>query len=164
MVDTSIGKTVMIDRAPGTGMTEPLEDVITDLARRVWSRASAEPNLFYKGFHTCRCGKTSDNREWTVFGLKTNSLLVHYVACHRADVPREELMKLATIERNFAEVNDPTQEYELKVRWEMEGTIKVRATSKMVAVRDFDSDPRVHQVTPAGGDYVHGSFRLSKNQ
>lgn len=84
---------------------EPVNDLITEMAEKVWSR-KVEPHWgeHWKGVHTCSCGARSTNCDYTVgklMGLpvKTNSLLVHYIQYHRAEVPRTELAKLAILAR-----------------------------------------------------------------
>ena len=58
-------------------------------------RACKSTGVHYKGHHRCSCGATSDSTEHiTPNGLITNSLLHHYVACHRDQVPRTEIAKL----------------------------------------------------------------------
>lgn len=51
----------------------------------------------YRGFHVCKCGAHSDNRDRTYNGIETNSLIVHYVAMHRDEVPQAELDKLLQV-------------------------------------------------------------------
>jgi hypothetical protein len=55
-----------------------------------------KPNGYgYRGVHRCICGAKSDNQDWFLPGdVITNSLLVHYIACHRGEVPNEEIVKL----------------------------------------------------------------------
>src|SRR5262245_30568081 len=60
--------------------TPPLQDGLTALATAVLKAAEKSPDV-YKGVHHCVCGAASDNRDYFVGGVKTNSLLVHYVAC-----------------------------------------------------------------------------------
>lgn len=69
---------------------------LTALARR--ARHEAKPGPRFRGIHICACGECSDNIEWTVRGVVTNSLLVHYVRDHRSEVPRTELQKLLAFE------------------------------------------------------------------
>ena len=73
----------------------PVEDRASALALLAWERARIGPA--YRGVHTCICGVTSDNVAWTVDGLRTNSLLVHYVRWHREEVGPEDLVKLEKI-------------------------------------------------------------------
>lgn len=74
----------------------PVDDELSKLARAAWAEAVGEPDpgKWWRGTHGCVCGKSSDNRDYYVRGLKTNSLLVHYVEYHREDVPQAELRKL----------------------------------------------------------------------
>ena len=65
----------------------------------------------WRGRHMCTgCSAESDNYDHfvaTVDGgrLKTNSLAVHYLAYHRADVPEGELAKVVRLQADEA---DPT--------------------------------------------------------
>lgn len=71
----------------------PVNDDLTRLARSVF--ASATFKRSFRGQHTCICGKRSDNKQWVLpDGRITNSLLEHYVACHRLEIPEFELEKL----------------------------------------------------------------------
>ena len=79
---------------PQNPATDPLNDVLTEVARRVF--ATCKPgNGRWRGWHTCVCGARSDNKDWFLpDGTMTNSLMVHYVECHRDEVPDSELEKL----------------------------------------------------------------------
>ena len=97
---------------------EPIIDGVTLLATAVL-RSAVESPIAHTGWHQCRCGATSSNVDLYVssqlpqyllpefiarigYGspdpvpglLKTNSLLVYYVAFHRNDVPDLEFIKL----------------------------------------------------------------------
>lgn len=75
---------------------EPMDDELSALARAAWAEATPEPDpgKWWRGSHECACGTRSDNKDYYVRGLKTNSLLVHYVEHHRDEVPEAELRKL----------------------------------------------------------------------
>lgn len=69
---------------------------------------SATEGTCYRGWHTCVCGAVSGScdlivkigdREYT-----TNSLAVHYVACHRDEIPVDQLELIQTLTAVF----DPT--------------------------------------------------------
>jgi len=49
----------------------------------------------FKGWHTCSCGEQSTSRDYLVATnpcmVVTNSLCVHYLQRHRAEVPAEEI-------------------------------------------------------------------------
>jgi hypothetical protein len=93
MKDTSDRYFMMIE--PPAPASAPLVDGITMWAMSV--RKLAKTNgVAFKGWHTCACGANSDSSEWVMpDGRITNSLMVHYVQCHRQAVPRSELGKLA---------------------------------------------------------------------
>lgn len=50
-----------------------------------------------RGFHGCICGATSDNHDYFIGEVITNSLCVHYLAFHRQDVSESELAKVAAL-------------------------------------------------------------------
>lgn len=81
----------------------PTTPVVDDYTRRVaaaW-RARVDGKVRYRGMHSCTgagCKATSGNGEHTVAGrFETNSLAIHYVACHRDEVPNEELEKILSL-------------------------------------------------------------------
>lgn len=78
---------------PKLPATRPVLDELTALAWAVLD-ASTPSSFRYRGFHTCVCGRHSDNADYSAGGKVTNSLLPHYVACHRSEVPDDELTKL----------------------------------------------------------------------
>jgi hypothetical protein len=70
------------------------EPIIDDLTMRMTSslRQSSTPSYMYLGVHVCMCGAVSSPTDVTLLdGLVTNSLCVHYLAFHRAEVPVSEL-------------------------------------------------------------------------
>lgn len=80
---------------PKSPATEPICDETTRCAERVFASAHRD-NVFYKGVHACICGRQSDNCRWLLSGgVETNSLMVHYVECHRSEIPQCEFDKLA---------------------------------------------------------------------
>lgn len=92
MTDLSDGCLMMIE--PAGPATAPVEDGLTRLARDVLLHADGG-RARYRGFHVCVCGAASDNLDhFLPGGVRTNSLLAHYVACHRGEVPEGELTKL----------------------------------------------------------------------
>ena len=96
MTDQTNGWLMML--SPGTiSIVAPVEDRFTELAEKAF--AEADPGTKrWRGYHRCVCGKTSDNKDWSVRGMETNSLLVHYVRDHRDAVPQSELDKLLQFE------------------------------------------------------------------
>jgi hypothetical protein len=115
----------------GIMMIEPQTDasplpVIDELTRKMagaW-RNRKDSEHAYRGYHTCRCGATSDSHDHYINGVLTNSLCVHYLAHHRDGVPESELAKVrvlpdAGVTPKVEELQSP------KFRW---GTEKRRTT------------------------------------
>lgn len=98
MTNTDDDHLLMIE--PTKGVSLWLDDELTDLATRVYLR-SKPGNTRYKGTHTCSCGMTSDNVDHLLPGMTTNSLMVHYVSCHRDEVPQGEIDKLRRVAREL---------------------------------------------------------------
>lgn len=82
----------------------PVIDSLTRRAAAAWRRRLSSP-IRYRGRHDCTapsCLAHSDNGvHWVASAgggiLATNSMLVHYLAFHREDVPAEELAKVLTL-------------------------------------------------------------------
>lgn len=81
----------------------PTSAVVDDYTRRVTAawRTRVDGSARYRGTHSCTgqgCSATSGNGEHTVAGrFSTNSLAIHYVACHRSEIPTDELAKILTL-------------------------------------------------------------------
>jgi hypothetical protein len=93
---------------PAGAPTAPLVDDIT--RKTAGALDAAKVSKRYRGAHLCTgvgCTATSDNAEWIVGGLTTNSLAVHYVACHRAEVPASEIDKVMVLDFGLI---DPTED------------------------------------------------------
>jgi hypothetical protein len=86
--------------------TGPLIDELTRRMTAAW-RKRRDSDYRYRGFHRCRCGATSDNRDHYVGDANTNSLCIHYLAFHRDELPKEELDKVRALD--FGE-GEPTEE------------------------------------------------------
>ena len=72
----------------------PINDELTEKAVAVLATAKSN-DVRYRGWHRCVCGVNSDNNDWILpDGRTTNSLMVHYVAEHRDEVPQSEIDKL----------------------------------------------------------------------
>jgi hypothetical protein len=84
---------------PENDATLPMEDELTDKAKELWE--SRTEGVHSRGFHTCVCGETSDNIDWKINGVTTNSLLIHYVQCHRDEIPESEIVKLRMLHGNL---------------------------------------------------------------
>lgn len=62
-------------------------------------RANTGPILAFLGCHECACGVWSSSEDYMIAGGRvTNSLAVHYLAFHRAEVPESELEKVAKLD------------------------------------------------------------------
>lgn len=107
MIRLDVSSVGMIE--PQGAPTAPLVDHITKLAAGAWAARETSPHG-YRGVHNCTgrgCSAVSDNKDHYLPGkLLTNSLLVHYVACHRDEVPADQLMAIATLGRTA----EPTTE------------------------------------------------------
>jgi hypothetical protein len=98
-----------------------LVPVIDKLTRKMMGAWKAREHGWkeYRGFHRCTgCDAESDNREHFVVTVKgarilTNSLAIHYLALHRADVPRIDLAIVANLAAD--EIDVPRKM--LKPRW-----------------------------------------------
>jgi len=70
---------------------EPIIDKLT-MKMVAALRKATLPNRRSLGFHTCVCGAMSDSTDFILLnGLRTNSLCVHYLAYHRAEIEDGEL-------------------------------------------------------------------------
>lgn len=99
MIDLSDKYLLMIE--PSSSATDRYdEDDLTTLMQRLMLRAARKD--FTRGFHTCVCGARSDNAEHVLpDGTVTNSLAVHYLMRHRAEVPQSELDKIRRLAREL---------------------------------------------------------------
>jgi hypothetical protein len=71
---------------------EPLIDELT-MKMVAALRKATLPDYRFLGFHTCLCGAKSDSTNFVLpNGVVTNSLCVHYLAYHRAEVEARELL------------------------------------------------------------------------
>jgi hypothetical protein len=84
---------------PMTGISdEPVMDEITSKMTSAF-RAAADTGEQWRGVHQCVCGACSDNTDYILpSGHQTNSLAVHYVALHRAEVPEDQLEIISTFD------------------------------------------------------------------
>jgi len=71
---------------------EPIIDGLTMKMVAALRKAATLPQRQSLGFHTCVCGAKSDSTDFILpNGLRTNSLCVHYLAYHRAEIEDGEL-------------------------------------------------------------------------
>ena len=67
-------------------------------------RGAVRGDSGYRGTHTCSCGARSDNTDHVIGArFTTNSLAVHYLAHHRAEVPADELADVLSLPAADAE-------------------------------------------------------------
>jgi hypothetical protein len=84
---------------PTGAPTAPIVDHYTRRVTAAW-RARVDGRDRFRGQHFCTgrgCTATSGNGTHKAGGLETNSLCIHYVACHRSEVPAEELAKILAL-------------------------------------------------------------------
>jgi hypothetical protein len=94
------------------GKPECENPVIDELTRKMTAAfRQSKRGGSYRGFHECTgedCEMPSANADYTLpNGMQTNSLCIHYLACHRSEVPQRELDKVAALD--FGE-EDPNEE------------------------------------------------------
>lgn len=92
-------KHLMMIEPKGKPAEVPVIDRYTRLGAAAF-RASFGRDV-YQGVHRCTgqgCSAVSDNADWFAGGLGTNSLIVHYLAHHREEVPEGELRKLEALD------------------------------------------------------------------
>lgn len=84
-----------------------LQDDISGKVERLLAACAIPPwGLRYKGFHTCICGAISTNYDMVLpDGRLTNSLALHYVQFHRAEVPENELVKIRAYPEPISSAN-----------------------------------------------------------
>jgi len=93
----------------GAPSATPTIDHTTRKLVGAW-RARRASDYAYGGFHECTgegCRAVSDDSDYWIDGLMTNSLALHYLAFHRSEVPQSELAKIAALTAAPAE---PTEE------------------------------------------------------
>lgn len=96
MIGTGSGYLLMIE--PVGAPSEPIVDDVTRAAMAALAAAKAASRT--RGWHSCTgrgCRASSDSTIWKIAGVETNSLVVHYVARHRDEVPQVEIDKLMTL-------------------------------------------------------------------
>lgn len=90
------------------------QPVVDDLTRRMtaaWRAHEPEAGIAYRGWHTCSCGRGSDNLDHHVGRYVTNSLCIHYLAWHRREVPESELEKVRALNSaGFEPIYDPNED------------------------------------------------------
>lgn len=83
-------------------MIEPLlekdgfvRDEVVEKLESVWHLKEAK--MHFMGYHDCICGERSDNAQWMLHGMITNSLAFHYLIYHRYEVPQSEIDKIMSL-------------------------------------------------------------------
>ena len=99
----ALGRDNLLMIHPESAPTDPIVDTTTMRITSALRRAMFGKSRF-RGVHHCTglgCRAVSDNREWFIAHdgrkLLTNSLAIHYVACHRRDVPASMLVTINAI-------------------------------------------------------------------
>jgi len=83
---------------------EPTIDALTRKMTAAFRAADDDTAFGFAGVHTCACGAQSDCTDVVLpNGTVTNTLCVHYLACHRDEVPASELEKVAQLDSGEAE-------------------------------------------------------------
>lgn len=100
MISTSDSCLLMVE--PRGAPTIPVVDRLTRVVTAAL-RTGSDSGRRYRGVHSCTglgCDAMSDNTDHYVMmfdgstAFETNSLAVHYVACHRDEISAEELVKI----------------------------------------------------------------------
>lgn len=107
----------MINDGPGhllyvepTGpCTEPVIDNLTRRVAAAFHRGQSN-GVRFRGWHHSACGANSDNTDYVLQradgrSFTTNSLAIHYIACHRSEIPLEEIAKITQLPETL---EDPT--------------------------------------------------------
>lgn len=120
MIRDDVNHLMMIE--PTVAPTAPIVDDLTRRAAFVLATAESGKRR-YRGWHQCTgsgCHAMSDNTDHLVGGMTTNSLLVHYVTCHRDEIPPTEFIRLReAIVAHGGQGVEPTQEQLTGVRAEI---------------------------------------------
>jgi hypothetical protein len=125
---------------------KPLVDDLTLRMTRALREAS-KPSSGYLGVHTCICGAVSDSTDRILpGGARTNTLCVHYLAYHRAEVPAADLDAV----RQLPASADPPSSRELAAP-------KHRSRVDWLVLR-LDAD--IHQERDPGEDTIRWRYEL----
>lgn len=103
------GRRSLLYLDPAGPATVPVIDALTRKMAAALNRGvPPDQGYRWRGFHGCECGAMSSNYDLSLPDARfaTNSLAVHYVACHRA---RCEAWELSVIS-GWTEEAEPTQE------------------------------------------------------
>ncbi|HXH27130.1 MAG TPA: hypothetical protein VNG90_04485, partial [Candidatus Acidoferrum sp.] len=75
---------------PQTPATVPLVDSLTRAMTAAYRAATHTHTTL--GIHVCKCGAPADAGDYQIGDtIITHSLCVHYLACHRSEVPEDQL-------------------------------------------------------------------------
>lgn len=78
--------------------TAKMEGLLNGAKKGAYSGGIFDTDSGWRGWHTCVCGKHSDNKDYLIDKYVTNSLAVHYLRWHRYEVPESEIKKLNSID------------------------------------------------------------------
>lgn len=99
---------ILMVEPSGKTSAAPIIDELTRKMTAAWRRRR-DSDISWRGFHVCKCGVFSDNKDHWVGegkGLLTNSLCIHYLAYHRDEVPQEELDKVRALSYGEEDPNE----------------------------------------------------------
>ena len=73
-------------------------DDVTKKLTSIWNKREPSLTSFF-GMHSCVCGAHSSSTDYLLINktgkmFMTNSLCIHYVACHRSEIPKDEWNKV----------------------------------------------------------------------
>jgi hypothetical protein len=132
--------------------------VVDHITRRMCAafRQAKESDYAYGGIHRCICGAHSSSSDYHLpSGDLTNSLCVHYVAHHRAQVPQQQLARIEAftfgeVEPTWSELHSPEPilgELPVAVRQalsELEAQIESLNQERKAAVAEQDFEKAFH--------------------
>ena len=107
-------KNTLLMIEPKLDAEDAINDELTEQTKLL-ARTMLRSPWCYAGMHTCKCGATSTN--FDVFlpdKTLTNSLMVHYVSCHRDEIPASEMVKL---KQKIANIGTPVPKETEKEFW-----------------------------------------------
>lgn len=76
----------------------PVIDELTKIMTAAFRQAEDDPDKTL-GWHECICGAKSATHDFRIpdHNLIINSLCIHYLACHREEVPQDQLDLIASL-------------------------------------------------------------------
>lgn len=114
---------------------EPIVDEVTGKITSAFHLGESNGNK-WRGIHACPCGAHSDNTDYILpSGHQTNSLAIHYVALHRAEIPPEQLELIGGFDL------EPTEPSEIELQKPKRSRIYYHLPSGIIApTQDFGQE------------------------